>query len=156
MTYGGWLTIAVLLPNLLWVLFPAPSQKGSAVETRSRWVTVVQVIERFGQAAIFILPFFYQMQVSSAGDAVCLALLLITLAGYYAGWWRYFRRDRQPVWLHRRLLGLPLPMNILPACSFLCGAVLMRSPYLAAAAILFGMAHVFMGNYEHRQLEPAS
>ena len=149
MINGGILTIALLLPNLIWILLPSPTPAINPEGHGSRTLKVMAIFERIGQAGSFIIPFFYNFSVHSVMEAAFLGLLLAAFGLYIACWARYFTHQRRQAWLYHNLGRLPLPMSILPVICFLCAAVVMHSLFLAAAASILGIGHIYMSRYEY-------
>jgi hypothetical protein len=153
MNNGGIVTIAVLLPNLLWVLFPPPSKQAGETNPTDPPNQVMQILERVGQFGCFLLPFFYNLRIQTAPDFLFLIILLAALAIYYVCWIRYFFKGRQQVWLNRNLGPLPLTLSICPVLCFLSASIPFHSILLAAAAVILGIGHIYMGIIEPEQAE---
>ena len=150
---GGAVTIAILLPNLLWVLFPPRSKQADETKPSKPPNQVMQIFERVGQFGCFILTFFYNLRFQTAADFVFSIILLATLAVYYACWIRYFLKDRQQVWMYRNLGPLPLPLSICPVICFLSASIVFHSIPLASATVILGIGHIYMGIIEREQAE---
>lgn len=149
MPNGGLITIAILLPNLLFMLWPPQPQSPPEEPGRtSRWWSGA---EWLGRLAVLVLPFLCRIDVRGYPGAVAVAVMGLSLAGYYAGWGRYLWRGRHPVWLYRPMLGLRQPMAVLPTLWLLAGSVVLHSVYLAAAALVFGVAHWRVAQGEYRR-----
>jgi hypothetical protein len=154
LSYGGWITIFVLLPNALSIVLP-PRNVPTAKARSSAFDRLMQVIERVGQATSFAIPFFYFVK---AGDVAfgkaALVLMGALLAVYYASWLRYFVK-RQFRSFFEPLLFLPLPMAVIPVLYFLVGAYVLESAYLLAAAILLGCGHLYVTWKEYERVRTA-
>jgi hypothetical protein len=153
MNNGGIVTIAVLLSNLLWVLFPPLSKQAGENNPPDPPNRVMQILERVGQFGCFLLPFFYNLRIQTAPDFLFLIILLAALAVYYVCWIRYFFKGRQQVWLYRNLGPLLLPLSICPVLYFLSSSILFHSILLAAASVILGIGHIYMGIIEREQAE---
>ncbi|HUI65467.1 MAG TPA: hypothetical protein VL126_11540 [Bacteroidota bacterium] len=146
---GGLITLAVLLPNFL--ALSRPGEQPNSLEPNN--LRKVELLERAGQAGTFVIPFFYQISVSALQDEVALALMMIFLALYYGGWWRYARGGKMEVLLYKPILGIPLGMAVLPVLYFLAASILLHSLYLAVAAGILGFAHIRVSRAAQRRLE---
>ena len=153
MNNGGLVTIAILLPNLFWVLFPSRSKPAGETNPANPPNQVMQILERIGQFGCFLLPFFYNVRIQAYSDTLFFIILLAALAIYYVSWLRYFSKDRQQVWLYRSLGPLPLPLSICPVLYFLSASILFHSILLAAAAVIFAIGHLYNGINERDQAE---
>lgn len=104
------LSLAVFAPNLLLLWFPPrPAMEHVAVPK------VVEVLERSGQALCVTVP------VITVGDrplwwwAIPAAILIVA---YWALWGRYLLSGRRLSSLFAPVVGVPVPMALLPvACS---------------------------------------
>ena len=153
MNNGGLVTIAILLPNLLWVLFPSRSKPAGESKPANSPNPIWQILERVGQAGCFVLPFFYNLRVLAGSDVFVFVILLAAFLTYYVCWLRYFLKDRQQVWLYRNLGPLPLPLSICPVLYFLSASILFGSILLAAAAVIFAAGHIYNGITERNEAE---
>jgi hypothetical protein len=100
------------------------------------------VVERIGQVGSWVIPFFYQLTLASVIDAVAFAIMIGALALYYAGWIRYLVLRRTEELFYSSLLGIPLPMAVMPVIYFLSASVLLGSIWLMLAAIMLGVGHI--------------
>ncbi len=154
MLYSGWLiTLAIALPNLLWVIFPPRSKPVRPTSPPGQVTRLMEIVDRIGQASVLVIPFYYNLKIETTVDMLLFAVLLSTLGVYYAGWVRYMIKGRDLVWYYRSLWGLPIPMHILPVIYFLAASGLLHSIPLAIATILFGIGHIYMGQIGFKRLE---
>ena len=153
MNNGGLVTMALLLPNLVWVLFPSGSKASGVLHPTNPRNQILQILERTGQFGCFLLPFFYSVRMQTDLNRIFFAILLAALLVYYSGWLRYFVKGRQPVWLYRNLGPLPLPLTICPLLCFLSAAILFQSVLLAVALFLFGTGHIYNGIIKRKEAE---
>jgi len=142
--------LALLLPNLLWALFPSVDAPENI--TRPDGWGIITALERVGQIAIFILPLFYAVRVDSRSKIFTLAFMIIFLALYYICWARFFMEGRKFLFLYEKLLFLPIPMAVLPVLYCIAAAVLMDSWVYAAAAIIFAVGHLAESWYAASQV----
>ncbi len=91
---GGIISLAVLLPNLLAVLYPPISRLANIPERNNRLVKVMTVFERVGQIGSFAIPFFYRLNYLTILDVGVLSIMIGALVLYYAGWIRYLVQGR--------------------------------------------------------------
>jgi len=139
---GGLVSIAVLLPNLLVVFWsPWPSQSGGNAEVVSE-NRLLLVLERVGQLGCFALPFFLQIELRGATEAVALGVMVAALALYYSGWLRYLRYGRKEDILYAPMWRLPLPMAVMPILYFLAASMILHSVWLTASAVILGIGHI--------------
>lgn len=150
---GGIVTLFVLLPNLLAALFPPQDSLPPAAGTLLARLTV---LERVGQVSSFVLPFFYPIRPQGALFWAALAVMLVALGLYYAGWARYLQKGRREVFFYRPLLGIPLPMALMPVIYFFAAGGLLRSPWLALAAVGLGVGHIGVTRLNARRFEPTN
>jgi hypothetical protein len=139
---GGIITLMVLLPNLLAVFFPPTVKLIDDQQQNDTLLQIMTVVERIGQAGSFVIPFFYRLSLDSVMDAVALTIMICTLALYYAGWIRYLVLGREEALFNRSLLGIPLPMAVMPVIYFLSASVLLGSVWLMLAAVMLGVGHI--------------
>ena len=139
---GGIITIAILLPNLLVVLFP-PNLKLANVPVRVGSLSqVMNIFERVGQIGSFTIPFFYQLKCSTILDTTMLIIMSGALVLYYTGWTRYLVKGRTEGLFYKSMFGIPLPMAIMPVVYFISASVLLSSGWLLISAILLGAGHI--------------
>jgi hypothetical protein len=126
-------SIAVLAPNLLILIFPPrDSPPEVSVPLVFAW------LERSGQALCLVLPALTEPR----GTVWWSAPAALALTGYYALWGRYVLRERTFAGLYRPAGGVPVPMAILPVLIFLATAAWFASGWIAAAAALLAAGHI--------------
>lgn len=136
---GALIPLLIMLPNLAWMLFPAKDPPPPTKEPLT-----LTVMENVGRIATFALPFFYELHFERPFALPVALLMILVLAGYYFCWLRYFSGGKKATWLHQPLLGIPLPMAVLPVLFFLLSAYLLRSWWMLTAAVLFGVCHIWV------------
>jgi len=140
---SGWIIpLPIALPNLAWALLPSPPVSGSGSGARESEPRFLLFLERAGRIAIFVLPFFLHVHVSTTTDRLCLGVAVLALGIYYLGWARYFIRGRLPELLYRPFTGIPVPLAIAPVTYFLACSGPARSFALALVTLAFGAAHI--------------
>ena len=150
---GGIITLMVLLPNLLAAFFPPTTKLTDDPQPDDPRLQIMTVIERIGQVGSYVIPFFYPLTLASVMDAVALAIMIGALALYYTGWIRYLVLGRAEELFYRSLLGIPLPMTVMPVIYFLSASVLLGSVWLMLAAGMLGMGHIFVTWLHFRSIE---
>lgn len=150
---GGIITLLVLLPNLLAVFFPPSTRLADDPQPNRSRLQIMTVIERVGQAGSFVIPFFYRVTLTSSIQAIALVIMVGALALYYAGWVRYLVQGRAEVLFYRSLLGIPLPMAIMPVIYFLAASALLGSVWLLLAAVLLGVGHIAVTWLQSRRIK---
>jgi hypothetical protein len=150
MPLGGLIPLAVLLPNLVF-LFKRPTAVPAAPGPRNALYRVMQVLERLGQAAAFVIPFFYALEAPDTQRAIGLGVMAVALLLYYAGWLRYLRQGQAYRLLYSPLAGIPLPMAVCPVVYFLAAGAYLHSVYLLTAAVVLGVGHIYVSFWEGRR-----
>jgi hypothetical protein len=150
---GGIVTLVVLLPNLLAVFFPPTTKLADDQQPSDTRLQIMTVVERIGQVGSWTIPFFYRLTLASVIDAVALAIMIGALALYYAGWIRYLVLGRAEELLYSSLLGIPLPMAVMPVIYFLSASVLLGSIWLMLAAVMLGAGHISVTWHHSRSIE---
>jgi len=139
---GGFITIAILLPNLLILFFPPIFKQVNVSSPRFRFIHIMTVFERVGQIGSFTLPFFYRINCSTTLDFVSLLTIIITLSFYYVCWARYLIEGRSEELFYKSALNIPLPMAVMPVIYFISASILLGSIWLMIFAILLGVGHI--------------
>ncbi|HVN56404.1 MAG TPA: hypothetical protein VMT46_18905 [Anaerolineaceae bacterium] len=150
--YTGWIiTILVIVPNLIAIIYPPKNipQDGQ----KSQMIGNMEILERIGQVACFAIPCLYRLDGSNFKGIgmISLAVMVVCLGLYYYGWGRYALSGRDFQLLFSPYLGLPLPMAVLPVAYFFAAAVLLRSPYLFAAAAVLAVGHIYVSQKSHQE-----
>ncbi len=134
---GAVVSLVVLLPNLLLVVFPPrddlrPQDAGM----------VATILERAGQVGCLVLPFL----VGGPGTwSWWLVPVVVAIGAYLALWGRYLV-ERRTASLYRPLgrawFALPIPMAVFPALAFLSAAGWLGSVYVGAATLVLAAGHL--------------
>lgn len=145
----GWLvSVLVLLPNILFILMPPTEIPSETNADKGNFHKIVSIVEGVGRVSVFTIPFFYHVSIKSPLEIAALCVMVIALLLYYAGWVRYATKGRQFAHLFGPMLGIPVVLAVSPTIYFIAASVLLHSIYLAAAALLFGFAHIY-NSYGH-------
>jgi len=110
----------------------------------------METLEWVGRIGALVIPFFYRVEARSMRQVVALVVMALALLLYYAGWARYFARDRSYALLFEPFLGVPLPLAISPIVYFLAASVLFGSWYLALATVVLGVGHLSISFQDSR------
>ena len=152
MPLGGLVSLAVLLPNILWMFFPPTSLPAAQVRPKSPTTGLLEIMEGIGRLGVFALPLFYSIAIQGTFGLLCLIVMIIALGFYYAGWVRYFRRGRTYASLYMPLLGVPIPMALSPVIYFLAASVVLQAGLLLIAASVLGIGHLALSWREYQRL----
>jgi len=136
---GAWIPILVMIPNVLWMLFP-PVDPGFPADEPLPLV----IPERAGLAAVLVLPFCYSLDLQKPFAVPVLIGMGLLLAGYYFCWARYFAGGRPAAMLGAPFLGVPVPMAVFPVLFLVLSSYLMGSGWMFAASLIFGAAHIWI------------
>lgn len=153
MPLGGLITLAVLLPNLLMLVLP-PREVPSQPDSKDARYRMMEVIERAGQAGVFLIPFFYPLPVLRAASVDALAVMVLALLFYYSAWARYVSKGNRYILLYAPFLGVPLPMAISPLVYFTAAAVFLSAWPLALAALVLAVGHLYISNLAWNRSRP--
>jgi len=141
----GWLvSVLVLLPNLLWMLFPPRGAPPAESTPKTRLARLMEGLEWAGRLGCFIIPFFCRVEMQSDWQWGALVTMGLALSLYYAGWTRYFMRGRSYRLLFEPLLAVPLPLATGPVIYFLAAAMLLGSWPLGMAAVALSAGHLYV------------
>ncbi|WP_405116258.1 hypothetical protein MHH28_15095 [Paenibacillus sp. FSL K6-1217] len=135
---GFVLPILVLLPNLIFIVFPPRRVPGSLASTP----LIFTLLERAGQIACLTLPIVYGRMIAAQSLGVSAILMALCLLIYYGCWVRYYRSGRAFAALFKPLLGVPVPMAVFPALYFLLLGVWLQSWLFIVPACLFAVGHL--------------
>ncbi|HWL01570.1 MAG TPA: hypothetical protein VNQ52_04270 [Microbacteriaceae bacterium] len=131
--------LALFIPNILWATVAKPRDYESGSENR-----VLLALERVGQVLTTAAALLFadtNLQPWSAWSWWLVAAVVLMLA-YEAGWIRYFLSRRTMRDFYRSLLGVPVPLAILPLVAFVLLGVYGRLIPLVVAAVVLGIGHI--------------
>lgn len=129
---------AVLLPNLIWAVKP-PADAQTPPQVPGR---LLPAIENGGRVLYTLLLFLFS-PVGHARTWGWLAAAAVFLLLYYGVWLRYFLGGRRLADLYRPLAFIPVPLAVFPVLHFMCAALWLGNYWALAAAVLFGVAHIW-------------
>jgi len=136
--------LPVLLPNLIWLLFPRRPPNEPLVPPIEPRLKPLVVLEGAGRVAVFAMPFFLESSIHTGLDRVLVAIGALALLVYYLCWARFFIRGRQSSLLFAPLGALPIPLAVSPVVYFLAYAGLARSLLMAVVTAAFGLVHAWL------------
>lgn len=82
---GGLVSVLILLPNLLWMLFPPRGQPEGGTGPPDGCHRLAVILEWVGRIAVLVIPFFYQVEAQNRRQIVALVVMALALLLYYAG-----------------------------------------------------------------------
>ncbi len=144
------ITVAVLIPNLLFLVLPP---KSATKYGKPDGPPLFTVLEKIGQVSTFVLPLFSPLSFSGAWTLVAWVAMGTLLASYYALWIRFFVGDRNYALLFRPILNVPVPMALSPVLYFLLSSVILGSIWQAIAAVVLGVGHITVSIRESHRLK---
>ncbi|MEX1378004.1 MAG: hypothetical protein AB1Z23_11115 [Eubacteriales bacterium] len=140
-----WIIFILLLPNILLFFFPAiniPIENSRP----DKW-SIVLILERVGQAAVFILPLFIKITTDSSCKKYVLAFMIFSVVIYYICWGRFYFQGRMFSLMYKNLWIIPIPMAVFPVLYFFAASVLMDSWIYAGASFIFAAGHILESWY---------
>lgn len=149
---NGWLiTVAILLPNLIYILFPprdVPKEDNASGQKEKGFLKVMLLLERTGQIACSIIPFFYSLPLINHPPIMELSFMAVLLIIYYTCWARYVIQGRFYYLFYKPFVGIPLPMAISPSIFFLVASYSLKSIPLALASLCLTIGHIYISYME--------
>jgi hypothetical protein len=139
---GGLISILVLIPNLLFIVFPPRD----VPRTLSKPARSLEIIEWIGRIGAFAIPFFCWIEITGAIETLAAVIMIGALTIYYAGWLRYLRRGRSFALLFQPMWGIPLPLAFAPIVYFYAASITLHSWWLLLATMLLTIGHLYVSN----------
>jgi hypothetical protein len=136
---GALIPVMFMVPNVVWMLLPKKN-----VGEQPAVPMILTIAENIGRVAVLVLPFFFSLDLNKEFSALVGIGMGLTLTVYYVSWARYFAGGRLAEYFRAPLLGLPLPMAVAPTIFLVLSSYLMSSWLMLGAAILFGVAHIWI------------
>lgn len=142
---GALFMVALFVPNLAWAR-AKPSDYDPAGENRT-----LRVLEGAGQVLTTVTALVFADTNLRAWSPWSWWLVgaVVLMALYEACWVRYFRSDRALADFYRSVVGIPVPLAVLPVAAFVLLGVYGRAWPLIAAAVLLGVGHIGI-HLQHR------
>jgi hypothetical protein len=146
-----WITLIVLLPNLLYLRFP-PKHVSSDSDRPKGWVGII-ILEKIGQIAAFTLVLFWKFSINGIVEVFVFCTMIFCAVIYYICWFRYIKKGQSFKLLYDQFLGVPIPLAIAPVIYFLCAGILLHSWIYIACVLILAVGHVFesLACYKHLQ-----
>lgn len=131
--FGGGVMALMLAPNVVYAL-RCPGQKNKC---RNPWVNALEQVGRYAAMALMVFPLgVWEFGFDGVGR------MLLYLAGngalllcYWLFWFLYFRKPTR---------GRALTLAVVPMGIFLLSGLTLGHRLLTAAALLFGVGHVYV------------
>lgn len=129
----------MLVPNIIFaVRFPNRENKCD-----NKAMNLLEQVGRYGSMALMVLPLgVWEFGFSSVEEFLIWGLgsggLLLA---YLILWIFYFRKESR---------GLAMALAVIPTCIFLLSGITLRHWLLAAAAVIFGVAHIYVTRENNR------
>ncbi len=152
MSYSGVLLIvSILLPNLVFFLFP-PKNSTEKQVTKSKFWKVLEFIENISRFAVLILPIFCKIEIHSNVNIIISSLMLISLFFYYFLYLKYFMNKREFSLLFTPYYFIPVPLAVFPVLCFIFYALLIKSVLFSIFVFIFAISHILISYNEYIQL----
>lgn len=152
---GFILAVLIMLPNILWIIWPPVNFPEQDSQNRGRSFNVMEILEGIGRMAVFVIPLFFSIRIYSVVDWTIMGFLILMLVIYYTGWVRFFMQGRRFELLFAPLFWVPIPMAVCPVLFFLAGSWILRSGALLIAAVILGIGHLYISYREYLRLAKA-
>ncbi len=136
---GGIITLLLLLPNLFWFMFKKNDNPANQAISK-----ILEISEHVLRMLVFLIPFFYDIQLSSTLQMLAAGIALFALSLYYFCWLRYYFNKLENEYLHKKLWFMPLPMAVFPLIYLLFASIVIESAILGVLSILFGIIHIYV------------
>lgn len=134
------LLVLVLLPNLLFIVFPPANIPQES--PRPKWWSLILGLEWVGRLMVFILLMFWELKVEGRGQGIIFAIMILCILVYYTGWIRYMIGGREFKLLFEPLFFIPVPMAVFPALYLVLAGVLLNSHPVVLSAVIFTLGHI--------------
>ncbi len=151
MPLGGLISVAALIPNIVWAFLPPSDVQGPGKEGAAEPSRALALIEQVARLAVVGVPFLSTVAPLQPIERAALIVSLGALGVYYFCWFRYFARGRRIQLLYQPLWGVPVPMAVSPVVYFAAASVVLHSIWLAAATVLLSLSHIPLSYREARR-----
>ena len=139
---GGLISILVLIPNLVFIVFPPRDMP----RTLSKPARSLEIVEWIGRIGAFAIPFFCWIELTDTIEMLAAVIMIGALAMYYLGWLRYMRQGHSFALLFQPMWRIPLPLAIAPIVYFYAASIVLHSWWLLIAAALLTIGHLYISN----------
>ena len=143
--------LALFVPNLIWTRTARPTGYDPATENRT-----LGLLERVGQVATTAAALLFADTNTRPWTPWSWWLIAATglMVAYELTWVRYFVSDRSMQDFTRPLLGVPVPLAVLPIAAFVLLGIYGPAPALIVAALILGVGHIGIHLGHARQSQP--
>jgi hypothetical protein len=138
---GVIIPLVLMLPNLPWMLFYSAGA-GQKVSVP----LALSLAENVARVAVLALPCFYPLNLKRSHSTLVLLGMVAALTVYYVAWGRFFIGGGSVALLSAPLLGIPSPLALAPVALLVLSSYLMNSWLMFAAALCFGVLHVWVSS----------
>ena len=128
----------LLIPNLIYVLKPPVNIPSDRPEEPMALV----ILERLGLAGCLITPFFYPVNISGTFGIIAVIGMGLMLVTYYYCWLRYFRHNRDYLWLFSPFSVIPVPLTISPVVYFMLSSIIFHSLPMFVSSLVLIAGHL--------------
>ncbi len=135
---GAIVPALLMLPNVVWMLFYKLD-----TGTKSSVPRPLSLAENGVRILALALPFFYTLKLGRERSTAALIGMTVSLGVYYAAWGRFFLGGGSDSLLSASLLRIPSPLALAPVALLLFSSYLMSSWLMFAAALCFGVLHIW-------------
>jgi hypothetical protein len=150
--FSGLIPLLIFLPNLILMFAPPSSDTIPERSQKTKSYRAIEAIEWISRIAVLVIPFYCSIFLQTYIEFASAIIMLFAMLLYYAGWLRYIFGGRDYHLLYSSLWEAPLPMAISPVIYFLLASVILHTPLLALAAIIFGAAHIYISRLERNRI----
>lgn len=132
--------LALLIPNILFFILKPTNVPVEKEDISMK--KILTIFERAGQAAIIILPIFYEISVNNFINKLSLFIMGLSLLIYYGCWMRFFIFKRNYSLLFKPLWIIPIPMAVFPILYIIFASVVLNSEWLLLATFILSIGHL--------------
>jgi hypothetical protein len=137
---GTLIGVVLMLPSVLFfALFPPANAATSAAASAP---FILTMLERVGQAGCLAVLVLSRSGYQHRHLDVWAILMMLCIVLYYCAWIRYVLNGRELIWLGKSLMGIPIPLAVLPICAFGFAALWGRSVWLGIATVILAAGHI--------------
>jgi hypothetical protein len=152
MKLSAFIPLLIFLPNIILIFASPKSESIPEKNTKTILYRLVEIVEWLSRIAVLIIPFYCMVYIQTKFEFACLGIMTLAMLFYYLGWLRYILKGRDYRLLYANYLGIPLPMAVWPIIYFLLSAIILHSPLMALASLIFGISHISISVFERTRL----
>jgi hypothetical protein len=150
--FSGLIPLLIFLPNLILMFAPPSSDSVPEKRQKTKSYRIIEVFEWLSRIAVLVIPFYNVIFLQTYTEFACALVMLLAMIFYYSGWLRYIFGGRDYHLLYSSLWGVPLPMALSPIIYFLSASVILHTPLLAIATVVFGVTHIYISRLERGRI----